>query len=250
MHKTPPLIRVSTPCTLPVGNLVRLVLCSLLTLAGCGGSADSNVNRSVVESDGSVAFEGQVWADNWFSLSLGGTQLVEDSVPITTERSFNAESFSFRADYPLHLGFVVKDFKENDTGLEYIGSRRQQMGDGGFIAQITDLGTGRVVARTNTNWRCLVIHTAPLDKRCADENEPRAGEGPCGFSSMPEPAGWREPGFDDSTWPRATAYSAREIGAKHGYDAIKWDSDAQLIWGPDLEQDNTLLCRATVVEPS
>ena len=44
--------------------------------------------------------------------------LVEDSESITTERSFNAERFSFEADYPLVLNFVVKDFKEDDSGLE------------------------------------------------------------------------------------------------------------------------------------
>ena len=55
-----------------------------------------------------------VWADNWFALYLGDDLLIEDSVSITTERSFNAESFAFKADYPVVLNFVVKDFKEND----------------------------------------------------------------------------------------------------------------------------------------
>ena len=50
-------------------------------------------------------------------------------MPITTERSFNAETFVFNADYPLQLNFVAKDFKQDDTGLEYIGRRNQQMGD-------------------------------------------------------------------------------------------------------------------------
>ena len=31
-----------------------------------------------------------------------------------------------------------------------------------------------------------------------------------------------------------------------GYDEITWAEDAELIWGPDLEQSNTVLCRLTV----
>jgi hypothetical protein len=33
------------------------------------------------------------------------------------------------------VAFAFRDFMENDTGLEYIGERNQQMGDGGAIAQ-------------------------------------------------------------------------------------------------------------------
>ena len=55
------------------------------------------------------------WADNWFAAYLGETLLVEDSVSITTVRSFNAETVTFRADYPLHLNLILKDYKENET---------------------------------------------------------------------------------------------------------------------------------------
>jgi hypothetical protein len=67
---------------------------------------------------------------------------------------------------------VTKDFKENDTGLEYIGTNRQQMGDAGFIAQIKDTSTGKVVAATSTKWRGLVIHQAPTNKECATSPTP------------------------------------------------------------------------------
>jgi len=36
--------------------------------------------------------------------------VAEDSVPIATERSFNAESFTFDAEPPFTLGLIVKDF--------------------------------------------------------------------------------------------------------------------------------------------
>ena len=43
------------------------------------------------------SFKVQVWADNWFSLYVDETFVGEDPVPITTERSFNAETLSFSA---------------------------------------------------------------------------------------------------------------------------------------------------------
>ena len=40
-------------------------------------------------------FVAEVWADNWFAMYIGDKLVLEDSVSITTERSFNAESFGF-----------------------------------------------------------------------------------------------------------------------------------------------------------
>ncbi|MEO1293018.1 MAG: PEBP family protein [Pseudomonadota bacterium] len=190
-------------------------------------------------------FEANVWVDNWFELRVNGTQVAEDSVPITTERSFNAESFSFEAERPFVLGLVAKDFKENDTGLEYIGTRRQQMGDGGAILQIRD-GTGATVVVSDGGWQCFVTHTAPLDKSCESVDGPVAGEGACGFEALDEPEGWDTAGFDASSWAAASVYSAAEVDPKFGYDEIQWAEAAELIWGPDLEQNNTVLCRIVV----
>ena len=190
-------------------------------------------------------FSADVWADNWFEMRIDGAQVAEDSVPITTERSFNAESFTFEAERPFTIGLVAKDFKENDTGLEYIGTRRQQMGDGGVIVQIMD-SNGDLTAVSDADWQCLVIHTAPLDKSCEDESNPVAGEGACGFESEEEPAGWDTADFDASGWDSATEHTERDVSPKDGYDRISWANSAQLIWGPDLEQDNTVLCRLTV----
>ena len=199
-----------------------------------------------VETAGSLEILAEVWADNWFAFYLGDRLIAEDSVPITTERSFNAERFIFRADTPLTLNFVVMDFRQDDTGLEYIGTGRQQMGDGGFIAQFTDTATGRVLAATDASWRCLVTHDAPLDRACARSDRPVPGVGDCRFAVTAEPAGWRLPGFDASAWPQARAYSASDVRPKDGYDRIDWSGQAELIWGPDLQTNNTLLCRLTV----
>ena len=221
-----------------------LFLCLLLT--ACGPNPSSDINVWAIDSAGSVSITGDVWADNWFALYLGEELLLEDSVSITTERSFNAESFSFNADYPIQLNFVFKDFKENDSGLEYIGARNQQMGDGGFIAQFLDSNSGELIAASNTGWKCLVIHQAPLDKSCEDSPNPGPGEGACTFRIIDEPVGWKSLTYDDSWWPNAVQHSAQAIDPKGGYDGISWNSDADLLWSNDLETDNTLLCRATI----
>ncbi len=190
-------------------------------------------------------FSADVWADNWFSLAVNGTQVAEDSVPITTERSFNAESFSFDAERPFVLALKAMDFKENDSGLEYIGTGRQQMGDGGVILQVED-SSGQTVVVTDDAWQCLVIHEAPLDKSCESASNPVAGEGACAFEVTEEPANWGSIDFDASAWPAATVHSESAVDPKMGYDQITWDNAGQLIWGPDLETNNTVLCRVVV----
>lgn len=194
---------------------------------------------------GAETFTADVWADNWFEMRIDGTLVAEDSVPITTERSFNAESFTFEAERPFTVGLVAKDFKENDTGLEYIGTPRQQMGDGGVIVQIMD-AAGTPVVVSNASWQCRTIHTAPLDKACEDEVNPVVGEGACAFDISDEPDGWDTGEFDASDWPQAAVYSEAQVDPKRGYDEVSWTESAELIWGPDLEQSNTVLCRVTV----
>lgn len=214
------------------------------------GSAETESDESedISESATSapVMFQLDAWSDNWFAAYSGEELIVEDSVSINTERSFNAETATFEASYPLHLNFILKDFKENDTGLEYIGERNQQMGDGGFIMQLTDTSTGEVVAVSDDSFACTVIHTAPLDKSCESESNPVAGTAPCTFEDLGEPEGWLLTDFDDSVWTATTIHSASAVDPKQGYNDIIWDSSAQFIWGPDLEINNTVLCRVTV----
>ncbi len=192
-------------------------------------------------------FKAEVWADNWFSLHVGERFVGEDSVPITTERSFNAETLRFEADYPFVLNFTIKDFKQNDTGLEYIGSARQQIGDGGFIMQITDTATQKVVAVSSSAFKCLVIHKAPLNPSCVSSSQPTVAS--CGATILDEPANWKAADFDTRGWQSATVYSAADIGVKDGYHDIAWDPAARLIWTTDLKADNTLLCKLTVTAP-
>lgn len=210
---------------------------SLFAAASIAAIAANSAQAETISAD--------VWADNWFAFYLNDKLVKEDSVSVTTERSFNKESFSFEAKRPFVLNIIAKDFKENDTGLEYIGTRRQQMGDGGLIAQFKD-SNGNDVAVTNGDWKCAVIHQAPSDKSCEKSNNPVAGQSPCGFTEIIEPAGWKDISFDDSQWPNASVHSARAVGPKDGYDQVSWSPNAEIIWGPDLETDNTILCRLKV----
>ena len=242
-----------------MGKLFVILLFTLLLVA-CGGADEPAPTPAEVAqppADGSeeedlnasTTFQLDAWADNWFAAYLGEELIVEDSVSITTERSFNAETVTFEAGYPLNLNFILKDFKENDTGLEYIGSNRQQMGDGGFIMQLTDMNTGDVVAVSNAEWACTVIHEAPLDKACENEVNPVAGSAPCEFVDLGELEGWKSADYDDSAWTATTVHTAGAVDPKDGYNNISWDGSAEFIWGPDLETNNTLLCRLTISEP-
>ena len=188
-------------------------------------------------------FTAEVWADNWFSLYINGKLVGQDSVAITTEKSFNSDRITFTASYPFTIAMVTKDFKQNDTGLEYIGTDRQQMGDGGFVAQFTDTSTGKVVAITNSSWRGLVVHQAPLNKSCEKSKTP---DTECTSRISAEPAGWSESAFNDASWPSASTYSKEQVGVKDGYNNISWSSNAQIIWTSDLEIDNTILWRYVV----
>jgi phosphatidylethanolamine-binding protein (PEBP) family uncharacterized protein len=247
--------------TSPLARALALPL--VLILASCGGGGDSTAaGSSPPASAGSPSspttpptpppsppaastarYKGEVWADNWFALYAGSTKVAEDSVPITTERSFNSATFTFDATPPFDLNFIIKDYKQDDSGLEYIGTPQQQMGDGGFIAQITDTGTGNVVAASSSTWKCSVIHKAPLNKSCVKDPNPLAT---CGSRITAEPAGWMNSGYDTTGWENATEYSAAAVGVKEGFYDIVWNPAAKLIWTSDLQADNTLLCKVTV----
>ena len=193
-----------------------------------------------------VSVTAEVWVDNWFAMYVNGEKVLEDSVPITTERSFNAETIGLTAQLPMTIAFLVKDFMENDSGLEYIGTNRQQMGDGGMIAQFRDARTGKILAATDSTMRCLVIQRAPVDQSCAKEQNPIAGKGPCAFVETEIPANWTTAGFDATSWPAAVEHSVEEVRPKDGYDRIQWDASSKLVWSDNLVQDNTLLCRMTI----
>jgi len=218
-----------------------LSLAAISVACGSGGAAAPAAPAPVTPR-----FQAEVWADNWFAMYVGETKVGEDRVPITTERSFNSERFTFDGSYPLELNLVVKDYKQDDSGLEYIGLPNQQMGDGGLIFQVTDRQTGKVVATSSAGCRCLVIHKAPLNPACEKSATPLTS---CQFRSDPEPTGWKLPGFSTATWESATEYTPAQVGVKEGYFDISWNAAARLVWTSDLKADNTLLCKLRVAAP-
>lgn len=218
-------------------------------LAGCDGGLGNDattLEERTVESAGATKIQADIWVDNWFSLAINGKPVIQDSVAYKTERSFNAERVTFNADFPLTIAFEFRDFMENDTGLEYIGSFRQQIGDGGAIAQFTDAETGAVIKVTDASWKCRVIHHAPVNAACAKESEPKIGIGSCQARMTQAPEGWMDHGFDDSQWAQASVHSTSTVRPKGGYDAIHWKQSAKLIWSKDLKRDNIVLCRTMI----
>jgi hypothetical protein len=212
-----------------LSNARFLAVASLLALPAVGA------DQQTIKAD--------VWADNWFALYAGDKLIKEDSVPYNTERSFNKESFEIDVVLPVSLSFIIKDFKEDDTGLEYIGSPRVQIGDGGFAAQFFDATTNQLLATSSSDWRCITIHQAPLNSNCLRSSNP---ENDCQSKISEEPEGWKNANFDDSDWPNAVEHSARDVQPRRGYDEVTWHPESRLIWTDNLETDNTVLCRFTI----
>ena len=102
---------------------------------------------------------------------------------------------------------------------------------------------GEIIATTNGDWRGLVIQTAPLNVECEKSADPDTD---CQFEALDEPANWTSSNFDDSSWVNATSYLGDEVGVKDGYNEITWDSMAEIIWGPNLNTNNTILWRTQI----
>jgi phosphatidylethanolamine-binding protein (PEBP) family uncharacterized protein len=204
----------------------------------------SNAHSAVSKS---ISFQAEVWADNWFSLYVNGKKVGEDSVSITTEKSFNSEKIKFTASYPLTVGVIAKDFTENLSGLEYIGKPNQQIGDGGIIIQIRELVSGKVIAYTSSDWKVLTITKAPLNPECVTSTNPLAD---CKYFNSATPSTWASTSFKDSSWKNATEYSREAVGVKEGFFDFSWAPSANLVWSSDLKLDNTILLRKVVKAPT
>ncbi len=224
-------------------SLAVRTLLTALAVASTALLAPATLVNALQPAAKTSSFTAEVWADNWFALYVNGKKVGQDSVPITTERSFNSERITFTASYPLTIGILGKDFTENASGLEYIGTSKQQIGDGGVIAQVRDNKTGKIVAVTNGTWKALVINKAPLNPTCVTSSNPLAE---CKVSASSEPKNWSAASFSVKGWTNASTYTPAEVGVKDGYNEISWDKSAQLIWGSDLKLDNTILFRKTV----
>jgi phosphatidylethanolamine-binding protein (PEBP) family uncharacterized protein len=189
-----------------------------------------------------TAFTVDIWADNWSALYVNGVKVAEDPISITTTKSFNKVSATFSATYPLVIALIAKDYIENNSGLEYIGTPQQQIGDAGLIAQIHEKVSGKLVAFTSKAWKSYVINKAPLNPTCVSSSNPLSD---CQSSIKSAPSGWYGTKYLDTKWASSTEYTAAKVGVKDGYNEVTWDSRAKLIWSSSLTQDNTVLFRTT-----
>ena len=117
------------------------------------------------------------------------------------------------------------------------------MGDGGIIAQITDTSSGDIAAAANAAWFSIVVHRAPLIKDCEKDSNP---DDDCQFEITEIPTNWASAEFNDNAWTEATESTENDAGPEDGYTQIPCDTSARLIWGSDLEVDNTVLLRMVV----
>ena len=199
--------------------------------------------NSYASASQKIAFQAEVWADNWFELYINGIKVGQDSIPITKEKSFNSEKIKFSALYPLTVGLIAKDYTENASGLEYIGQGKQQIGDGGVILQIREVSSGKVVGYTTNNWKVFTTNTAPTNLSCEKSQNPLKE---CLHKDVASPEKWNTSTFDDSLWKTASAYSEDAVGVKEGYFNFKWNLKATLIWSSSLKLDNTILLRSVI----
>jgi hypothetical protein len=200
---------------------VRLLLA--VVVASFSLATPSTSHAAVTKT---LTFQAEGWADNWFALYINGKKVGEDSVPITTTKSFNSTKIKFSASYPFTVGVVLKDYVENRSGLEYIGQPNQQIGDGGFALQIRELGSGKIVAVSNHLWKSLVIDKAPLNPECVSSSNPLVD---CKSRSIATPSTWATSTFNDSKWIYASEFTAEQVGVKEGFFDISWSPAAKLI---------------------
>ena len=194
-----------------------------------------------------TSFTAEVWADNWFSLYVNGKKVGEDSVPITVQRSFNSEVIKFSATYPLTLGLIAKDYVQSKSGLEYLNTPNQQIGDGGLIFQIRESASNKLVAASDGSWKYMTANTAPTNPECEKSTQPDID---CKYIDYQVPSNWASSTFSDLKWKSAVIYSANAVGPKEGYYSINWISSAKFIWGADLKLDNVVYFRKKVLKPS
>lgn len=191
----------------------------------------------------SISFTAEVWADNWFALFVNGKKVGEDSVPITTQKSFNSETIKFTASYPLTIGIIAKDYVQSPSGLEYIGMSNQQIGDGGLIIQIKETVSNKLVAVSDGSWKAFVQNVAPLNPECEKSVNP---DNDCKYKNSAIASSWAANTFKDTSWSNATVFSSAEVGPKEGYFDITWHSTAKFIWGDDLKLDNVVYFRKKI----
>jgi hypothetical protein len=225
----------------------------------CTGPGDnpayaSQLQTVVIDADG-VEITGFIFADNYFELYVNGRFVARDALAMVP---FNSSVVRFKARYPMTYALKAVDWENHQgVGMEYDNF---QIGDGGFIAYFSD-GNG-----TGPHWRAETFYIAPLDdpgcvrtaggrdsSGCSQAVRPSCAEKDpksCQALHFETPAGWSEPGFDDSRWPSAIVWPPAAVTNQRAYTAYaKVFGDAQFIWTRNLRLDNLVLARFTAMGP-
>ena len=216
---------------------------------------------------------GTVYCDNRFTLWVNGEEVASDPIAFTPHQAVRV-AFHWNGVSDLTYAIECEDFA-SDSGYEYLGTSRPQLGDGALIAAFDD-GLGTVTAAGS--WRVYTVTFGPTDASlaagCSADNLDV-----CVVEDRGTPDGWTEPDFDDRGWGPATGYSAAAAGwgrsptwssaegcctltspvdrSRLGCDpSVAQDeclsprtefssSRAEFIWAADLERDNRVLFRYT-----
>lgn len=216
---------------------------------------------------------GKVYCDNKFSLWVNGKEVANDPVVFTPHQAVRV-SFDWDGSSSLTYAILCEDYA-SESGYEYAGSDRPQLGDGALIAEFDD---GLKTATSSGSWRVYTVTFGPTD--ASQQNGCSATNlSVCVIDDRGIPEGWNEVDFDDSGWLAASSYSAEEAGWGRAPDwsptegccnmsspvdrsglgcdlNVKQESclvpetefagtTAGFIWAADLQRDNRVLFRYT-----
>lgn len=240
---------------------VAAALYDTCTGTGENTAVDSSLETVVVNAGGEVV-TASLFADNYFELFVNGVMVGRDGLGFTP---FNAAAVRFQASYPMTVVVSLVDWEgylgvglEDRTGALHIG-------DGGFIASFSN------GLQTGADWKCEAFYAAPLDNdgclrltsgggldssACPQIDATvgcvTAGNADgCQAAHLRLPAGWSEPGFDDSTWSAAHLFAADLVTRDPAYAtfAATRFASASFIWSGNLNLDNHVVCRVTLDAP-
>jgi hypothetical protein len=208
---------------------LRILMCvSLLAVLGSEALA-----QPPAESRGGIrkpstndTIRANVYADNWFVLYINGELVAVDSIRFMPH---NVISVDILPAYPMTIAVMAKDNADPKTGMEYANTN---IGDAGFILKF---GDGTV---TDAGWKAKKFSWGPIDR---DMKNPRV-------ENLPIPENWASVDFDDRSWGHAKEYSQEQVGPKQPFFEHDFQG-ARFIWTDDLELDNTVIFRHTVVSP-
>jgi hypothetical protein len=187
----------------------------------------------------------------------------KDKVPYTP---FNASLLKFKVKKPFTIAFHLVDWEEHlGLGSELNGPAAYHPGDGGLVAIFKD-AANNIIAKTDSNWKAQTFYTAPIkDLSCPSEVGTKRLSNNCNVADTSDGSNyyalhWAKPtncfeaGFDDQSWPAATAYSNATVGVnnKPAYTNFTeiFDNptdDAAFIRSTNLILDNEVVVRYRVL---